>query len=178
MYSIIRKMLQKHLKNTKNTTVIRVGLKANTKHLFRLLPLVLPYKVFHFYLYVSLNLSQGKNSLRSSDTFHCNNAHFSVLVHMHVYLLNMGTVTANTCSVPEEKCQLKSLLGSTMLLFSLLAWGDLAQVELMDFKVERRREQLYWREIHLLMGNMVHEWRGMWHLDQPPLWGSAAAEPT
>lgn len=52
-----------------------------------------------------------------------------------------------------------SLPGSTMLLFSLLAWGELAQVEPMDVKVVEWLVGVGGNclggEISLLMGNMV-----------------------
>lgn len=76
-----------------------------------------------------------------------------------------------------------------MLLFSLLAWGELAQVELMDFESGRvvggGGEQLSRREISLLMGNMVcvsreeySTWTtplsgALWQLSQP----RASAQP-
>lgn len=80
-----------------------------------------------------------------------------------------------------------SLPGSTMLLFSLLALGKLAQVELVDLKVVGGGgvQQLSRREIRLLMGNvgcMSREEYGtwttpvsgaLWQLSQP----SASAQP-
>lgn len=53
---------------------------------------------------------------------------------LHMQILRHTAV----CSVSGETCWFTrafSLPGSLMLLFSLLAWGELAQVELVDLKV-------------------------------------------